>query len=79
VIGTALAVLGVVTNRWNITVTGLFVPLAYSPGTLYQLEPVKYLPSLVEWGVVIGIIGYALTLLTLGVRFLPLFPKEELH
>jgi Ni/Fe-hydrogenase subunit HybB-like protein len=79
VMGAAMAVMGVITNRWNTTVTGLFVPLAYSPGTLYQLEPVRYFPSLVEWGVVIGIIGYALTMLTLGVRFLPLFPKEETH
>jgi Ni/Fe-hydrogenase subunit HybB-like protein len=79
VIGATLAVMGVITNRWNTTVTGLFVPLAYSPGTLYQLEPVRYIPSLVEWGVVIGILGYGLTMLTLGVRFLPLFAKEESH
>lgn len=78
-IGAALAVMGVITNRWNTTVTGLFVPLAYSPGTMYQLEPVRYFPNLVEWGVIIGIIGYGLTMLTLGVRFLPLFPKEESH
>lgn len=79
VMGAGLAVMGVLTNRWNTTVTGLFVPLSYSPGTLYQLEPVHYFPSLVEWGVAIGIIGYALTMLTLGVRFLPLFSKEESH
>jgi len=79
VIGSFLAVIGVITNRWNVTVTGLFVPLAYSPGTLYQLEPVQYFPSLVEWGVVTGILGYALVMLTLGVRFLPLFGKEEAH
>ncbi len=77
VIGAALAVMGVITNRWNTTVTGLFVPLAYSPGTMYQLEPVRYFPNLIEWGVIIGIVGYGLTMLTLGVRFLPLFPKEE--
>jgi len=30
-----------------------------------------------EWGIAIGIIGYALLMLTLGVHFLPLFSKEE--
>ncbi|MDD2696308.1 MAG: hypothetical protein PHD58_10315, partial [Anaerolineales bacterium] len=57
-------------------VTGLFVPLSYTPGTLYQLEPGKYTPNLVEWGVALGVVGYALTILTLGVLILPLFPKQ---
>jgi menaquinone reductase, integral membrane subunit len=77
VIGAFMAVFGVIVNRWNVTVGGLFVPLNYSPGTLYQLEPGKYFPALPEWGIAIGIIGYALLMLTLGVRFLPLFSKEE--
>jgi molybdopterin-containing oxidoreductase family membrane subunit len=77
VIGAGFAVLGILVNRWNVTVGGLFVPLSYSPGTLYQLPPGKYFPGLPEWGIAIGIIGYALTMLTLGVKFLPLFGKEE--
>jgi Ni/Fe-hydrogenase subunit HybB-like protein len=77
VFGAACAVIGVIFNRWNITVSGLFVPVSYSPGTLYKLLPGNYFPSLVEWGIALGIIGYALLLLTLGLRFLPLFPKES--
>ncbi len=77
VIGAGLAVLGILINRWNVTVGGLFVPLSYSPGTLYQLPPGRYFPGLPEWGIAIGIIGYALIMLTLGVKFLPLFGKEE--
>jgi molybdopterin-containing oxidoreductase family membrane subunit len=77
VLGAFLAVLGVTFNRWNITVTGLYVPLSYSPGTLYQLPPGYYSPALVEWGVAIGILGYALVMLTLGTRFLPLFGDRE--
>jgi len=77
VLGAFLAVIGVVFNRWNITVTGLYVPLSYSPGTLYQLPPGVYSPALVEWGVAIGILGYALIMLTLGTRFLPLFGDRE--
>jgi molybdopterin-containing oxidoreductase family membrane subunit len=77
VIGAFLAVVGIVVNRWNVTVGGLFVPLSYSPGTLYQLPAGKYFPGMPEWGIALGIIGYGLTMLTLGIRYLPLFPKEE--
>jgi molybdopterin-containing oxidoreductase family membrane subunit len=77
VLGTCLAVIGLVMNRWNVTVSGLFVPLSYSPGTLHHLPPGSYFPNLTEWGIAVGIVGYALLLLTLGVIFLPLFQKEK--
>jgi menaquinone reductase, integral membrane subunit len=76
VIGAFFAVIGIIINRWNVTVGGLYIPVSYSPGTLYQLLPTKYFPGLPEWGVAIGIIGYGLALLTLGIRYLPLFGKE---
>ena len=79
VLGAFLAVLGIIFNRWNTTVTGLFVPLSYSPGTLYQSPIGTYSPNLVEWGIAVGIIGYALLLITLGVRFLPLFDRKSIH
>jgi hypothetical protein len=77
VMGAFLAVCGLVLNRWDVTVSGLYVPLSYSPGTLYKLNPVNYSPALAEWGIAAGIIGYALMMLTLGVKFLPLFKVEE--
>jgi molybdopterin-containing oxidoreductase family membrane subunit len=77
VMGALFAVTGIVINRRNVTVGGLFVPLSYSPGTLYKLEPGKYFPGLPEWGILIGIIGYCLAMLSLGLKYLPLFPKEE--
>jgi menaquinone reductase, integral membrane subunit len=76
-LGGILAVVGVVLNRWNVTVSGLFVPLAYSPGTQYVLPVGSYFPNLIEWGVALGIIGYMLTMITLGVKFLPLFDAKE--
>ncbi len=76
VLGGLLAVVGVVVNRWNVTVSGLFVPLSYSPGTQYVLPPGTYFPNLVEWGIALGIIGYALGMLTLGVKVLPLFENK---
>jgi Ni/Fe-hydrogenase subunit HybB-like protein len=51
--------------------------LAFTPGTIYKLPSGNYHPALVEWGIAIGVIGYALTMLTLGIRFLPLFGKKE--
>ncbi len=77
VLGAGLAAFGVIVNRWNVTVSGLVVPLSYSPGTAVQLEPGTYSPSVVEWGVVAGVIGYALLIFTLGVLLLPLFQKKE--
>ena len=60
VLGAILAVIGVIVNRWNVTVSGLTVPLSYSPGTLYTGPAGSYFPSLAEWGVALGVIGYAL-------------------
>ncbi len=79
VLGAISAMVGIIINRWNVTVGGLFVPLSYSPGTLYQLPPGVYWPSLYEWGVAILVVGYALTVLTLSAKFLPLFKPAEAH
>jgi menaquinone reductase, integral membrane subunit len=76
VLGSGLAALGIIVNRWNVTVSGLVVPLSYSPGTAVQLEPGSYTPSVVEWGVVAGVVGYALLIFTLGVLLLPLFKQQ---
>lgn len=77
VVGAASAMVGIVVHRWNVTVGGLFVPLSYSPGTTFELPIGSYSPALIEWGVGILVIGYALTVLTLAVRFLPLFEKQD--
>jgi len=77
VVGALSAMVGIIVHRWNVTVGGLFVPLSYSPGTTYELPIGSYFPALIEWGVGILVIGYALTVLTLAVRFLPLFDKQE--
>jgi molybdopterin-containing oxidoreductase family membrane subunit len=77
VLGAGLAALGLVINRWNITVSGLLVPLNYSPGVIQQLEPGVYAPSLIEWTVVLGVVGYALAAFTLGTRILPIFAWQK--
>jgi Ni/Fe-hydrogenase subunit HybB-like protein len=77
VLGAALGMAGIVANRWNVTVSGLTVPLSYSPGLGSGLEPLMYFPNLVEWAVALGVIAYALGMLTLGVKFLPLFDQTQ--
>jgi Ni/Fe-hydrogenase subunit HybB-like protein len=77
VMGAFAAVIGILANRWNVTVSGLTVPLSYSPGVLYRPEAGAYWPSLAEWGIAVGVIGYALLMLTLGLRFLPLFKGTD--
>jgi menaquinone reductase, integral membrane subunit len=77
VLGAALAVSGLVINRWNVTVSGLTVPMDYSPGVLYQTPVGHYFPNLPEWGIAAGIIGYGFLMLTLGALFLPLFEEEK--
>ncbi len=75
-LGGLLAIGGVIANRWNVTLSGLVVPMDWSPGAanLFAVQP--YTPSLAEWGVAIGVLGYALTMFTLGLRFLPLFNHD---
>ena len=77
VVGALSAMVGIIIHRWNVTVGGLFVPLSYSPGTMYELPIGTYFPALIEWGIGVLVIGYALTVITLAVRFLPLFEKRE--
>jgi Ni/Fe-hydrogenase subunit HybB-like protein len=77
VMGAVLAVGGLVMNRWDVTTSGLTVPLSYSPGTLYQAPTGIYWPSIVEWGIAVGVIGYFLLAFTLGVRMLPIFSSES--
>jgi molybdopterin-containing oxidoreductase family membrane subunit len=77
VLGALSAMIGIIVHRWNVTVGGLFVPLSYSPGTTFELPIGSYSPAPIEWGVSILVVGYALTVMTLAVRFLPMFEKSE--
>ena len=71
-----LIVVGVVINRWNVTLSGLVAPPQWSPGVLGSVVAAAYFPSPVEVAVSLGILGYALLAFTLGVRYLPLFHSE---
>jgi len=71
-LGAFLSMAGVVFNRMNVVVFGMTLK-----GALPQLGPQSYLPSLAEWGVSLGLIAATVFLFGLGVRHLPVLPKEE--
>jgi Ni/Fe-hydrogenase subunit HybB-like protein len=71
-----LIVMGVVVNRWNVTLSGLIAPPQWSPGVLGNILVAAYTPSTIEILVSIGILGYALLAFTLGARYLPIFSRK---
>lgn len=76
-LGNVLAIAGVVMLRWNVTISGLVVPQDWSPGVAFIAPRLAYHPTIWEFGAFFGIIGYALLGLTLGLRFLPIYPDPE--
>lgn len=72
-----LAIMGLVVNRWNVTLSGLIAPPNWSPGVLGNMVVATYIPSWTEVAVAAGIVGYALLAFTLGMHYLPLFPASR--
>jgi Ni/Fe-hydrogenase subunit HybB-like protein len=72
-----LVVMGLVVNRWNVTLSGLVAPPQWSPGVLGNIVAAAYTPSWVEIAVSLGILGYALLAFTLGIKYLPIYPTES--
>ena len=67
-----LAVLGVVYNRANVVLFAMtFV------GRMPGVAPQSYWPSLVEWGISIGLIAATIFLFGLGARLFPVLAKPE--
>jgi menaquinone reductase, integral membrane subunit len=75
----AMAVLGLIVNRWNTTLSGLVAPPAWSPGMLGNVTAVSYFPTFIEVAVGLGIVGYALIFFTLGAKYLPIFGEYGGH
>ena len=70
-------IVGVTVNRWNVTLSGLVAPPQWSPGVLGRILSASYLPSWNEIIVSFGIIAYALLAFSFGVKYLPIFPKND--
>ncbi|NDJ53683.1 MAG: polysulfide reductase NrfD [Chloroflexi bacterium] len=76
-LGCLLTIVGVVFLRWNVTVSGLIVPLDWSPGEAFLFARNFYAPTLPELGAFFGIIAYALAGFTLAVTFLPIYEEDH--
>jgi formate dehydrogenase iron-sulfur subunit len=70
--GALLCALGVVFNRINVVLWAMDLR-----GTMPQNAPESYTPSLVEWGISIGLIAAAMFLFGLGVRLFPVLPVDD--
>src|SRR5574341_16061 len=70
--GALLATVGVVLNRVNVVVFGMELK-----GAAPQIAPQGYFPSVVEWGISIGLIATTIFLFGLAARHMPVLPKPE--
>jgi formate dehydrogenase iron-sulfur subunit len=70
--GSLLAVLGVVYNRANVVLFGMDLH-----GRMPWRAAEHYAPSLVEWGISLGLIAATIFLFGLGARWVPVLPKRE--
>jgi formate dehydrogenase iron-sulfur subunit len=68
-----LTTAGVVFNRVNVVLFAMTLK-----GSMPQVSPETYTPSVVEWGISIGLIAATIFLFGLGARLMPVLPKEPL-
>jgi formate dehydrogenase iron-sulfur subunit len=71
-VGALLTALGVVFNRVNVVLLAMNLK-----GSMPQIAPENYSPTIFEWGVSIGLIAATIFLFGLGARLLPLLPKNQ--
>jgi formate dehydrogenase iron-sulfur subunit len=71
-VASLLAVLGVTYNRMNVVLFAMTFR-----GRMPWRTPESYAPSIVEWGISIGLIAATIFLFGLGARIVPLLPKQE--
>ena len=71
-----LMALALIVNRWDTNMIGLLSPAAYTTAVMPRVS-ISYTPTWVEWATAGGVLGYWLIAFTLGVRFLPIFQREE--
>jgi formate dehydrogenase iron-sulfur subunit len=69
-----LTAAGVTFNRVNVVLLAMDLR-----GSMPQIRPEPYLPSLVEWGVSVGLIAATIFLFGLAARLVPLLPADDLR
>ena len=70
-VGAILAALGVVFNRVNVVLLAMSLK-----GPMPQIAPQIYSPTIIEWGISVGLIAATIFLFGLGARLMPVLPKE---
>jgi len=75
-IAALMIIIGLVINRWNMTLSGFVVPLDWLPGER-SLPATFYTPNLVEILVSAGIVAYSWIGFSLGARFINLYPDQR--
>jgi formate dehydrogenase iron-sulfur subunit len=70
-LGALFTVCGVVFNRTNVVLFAMTLK-----GSMPQISPETYAPTIIEWGVSIGLIAATIFLFGLGARLMPVLPKE---
>jgi formate dehydrogenase iron-sulfur subunit len=70
--GALLTTLGVIFNRVNVVLFAMNLR-----GSMPQVSPETYSPTLIEWGLSIGLFAAAIFLFGLAARLMPVLPKES--
>jgi formate dehydrogenase iron-sulfur subunit len=71
-LGALLTTLGVVFNRMNVVIFAMTLK-----GSMPQVSPETYSPTIIEWGLSIGLIAATIFLFGLFARLMPVLPKAE--
>jgi len=61
-------------NRINVVLFAMHLK-----GSMPQISPESYRPTVIEWGISIGLIAATIFLFGLGARLMPVLPKDEVH
>jgi formate dehydrogenase iron-sulfur subunit len=67
-----LTTAGIVFNRMNVVLFAMNLR-----GSMPQVSPETYMPTVVEWGISIGLIAASIFLFGLGARLMPVLPKDH--
>jgi len=71
-VASLLAVIGVTYNRVNVVIFAMTFR-----GRMPWVAPESYMPSIVEWGISIGLIATTIFLFGLGARMMPVLSKDQ--
>jgi formate dehydrogenase iron-sulfur subunit len=71
-LGALLTTVGVVFNRVNVVLLAIKLK-----GSMPQIAPASYSPSIFEWGISVGLIAATIFLFGMAARIMPILPKEE--